>query len=322
MNRTDRLLAIVLELQAKNRLRAEDLAAIFETSKRTIYRDIQALAEAGVPVVSVPGQGYSLVEGYFLPPVRFTTGEASTLLLGSHSVAQTLDEEFRSAALSAGRKIEALLPEPLRQEVAGLQESLRFIATGAPLDPGQSGKLRSLRLAILARKTVRFEYTSRSGGEISTDRKEIRNVDPYRLSHVQEAWYLAGFDHTRQDLRTFRLDRIDQLTLLADTFKWDPGRVAALQRVEEGGDDLQRNLEIRALFDLEVARWVRESHYFFLTSAEDAPDGLLVTLHVRRSPEEALQWLLSWGAHVRVLSPQSLRARIAAEAEAMVKNHS
>ncbi len=73
MNRTDRLLAIVLELQGRGKRRAEDLAETFETSKRTIYRDIQALCETGVPIVSIPGRGYSLVEGYFLPPLSFTT---------------------------------------------------------------------------------------------------------------------------------------------------------------------------------------------------------------------------------------------------------
>src|SRR5215469_5290717 len=104
MNRTDRLLAIILELQARSRQRAEDLAATFETSKRTIYRDIQALSEAGVPIVSVPGQGYSLVEGYFLPPLRFSTEEAMMLLLGSDSVAQHFDPHYRAAALSASRK--------------------------------------------------------------------------------------------------------------------------------------------------------------------------------------------------------------------------
>jgi predicted DNA-binding transcriptional regulator YafY len=90
MNRTDRLLAIVLELQRKDNQRAEDLAAIFETSKRTIYRDIQALCESGVPVVSQPGLGYSLVKGYFLPPVSFSSDEATMLLLGNQFVADGL----------------------------------------------------------------------------------------------------------------------------------------------------------------------------------------------------------------------------------------
>src|SRR5437588_970923 len=89
MNRTDRLLAIILELQGKGWQRAEDLAETFETSKRTIYRDIQALGEAGVPVVSLPGRGYSLMKGYFLPPLSFTTDEATMLLLGSDLMAQS-----------------------------------------------------------------------------------------------------------------------------------------------------------------------------------------------------------------------------------------
>ena len=95
MNRTDRLLAIVLELQARGKQRAEDLAATFEVGKRTIYRDIQALCEAGVPVISTPGQGYALLEGYFLPPLRFTPDQALILLLGGDAMAQSFDYVLR-----------------------------------------------------------------------------------------------------------------------------------------------------------------------------------------------------------------------------------
>ena len=83
LNKTDRLLAIVLELQGKGRQRAEDMARTFQTSKRTIYRDIEALCEAGVPIVSTPGRGYALMKGFFLPPLSFTADEATILLLGS-----------------------------------------------------------------------------------------------------------------------------------------------------------------------------------------------------------------------------------------------
>ncbi|HWZ18246.1 MAG TPA: HTH domain-containing protein, partial [Ktedonobacteraceae bacterium] len=131
MNRTDRLLAIILELQGKGRQRAEDLAETFETSKRTIYRDIQALGEAGVPIVSIPGLGYSLMKGYFLPPLSFTADEATMLMLGSDLMAQSFDDQYRSAALSASCKIENVLPEKLREEVYYLQDSIRFITTDA-----------------------------------------------------------------------------------------------------------------------------------------------------------------------------------------------
>src|SRR5262245_5319620 len=132
MNRTDRLLAIVIELQARGKRRAEDLAATFEVGKRTIYRDIQALCEAGVPIISTPGQGYTLLEGYFLPPLSFSTDEALILLLGSDMMAQSFDAEYRLAAQSAGRKIAGALPEPLREEVRSLQERIRFFAEGGP----------------------------------------------------------------------------------------------------------------------------------------------------------------------------------------------
>src|SRR5919199_4428187 len=145
MNRTDRLLAIVLELQARGKQRAEDLAATFEVGKRTIYRDIQALCEAGVPVISTPGQGYSLLEGYFLPPLRFTPDEALILLLGSDTMAQSFDAEYRAAAESASRKIAGALPENLRAEVRSLQESIRFVAEGARERSREADLLRQLR---------------------------------------------------------------------------------------------------------------------------------------------------------------------------------
>ena len=106
MNRTDRLLAIVLELQRKGRQRAEDLAETFETSKRTIYRDLQALGEAGVPLLAIPGQGYSLMEGYFLPPLSFSTVEATMLLMGADFIAQHFDAQYRQAAVTATAKID------------------------------------------------------------------------------------------------------------------------------------------------------------------------------------------------------------------------
>src|SRR5215471_13626965 len=149
MNRTDRLLAIVLELQRKGSRRAEDLAATFETSKRTIYRDIQALSESGVPVVAQAGVGYSLVEGYFLPPVSFSADEATMLLLGGDFVAQNFDAQYRDAAKSAGHKIEAVLSEKLREEVGYLRDSIAFVSLVTLASDKSSSFLPQLRRAII-----------------------------------------------------------------------------------------------------------------------------------------------------------------------------
>src|SRR6266567_4782880 len=210
MNRTDRLLAIILELQGKGRQRAEDLAETFETSKRTIYRDVQALGEAGVPVVSIPGRGYSLMKGYFLPPLSFTTDEATMLLLGSDLMAQSFDAQYRAAALSASRKIEGVLPEKLRDEVRYLQDSIRFVTSNVMEQPGETEKLLQLRRAILQRSTIRFRYFTRhpsstAGAEgdsgVTTTHhhtslaptvpvQSTREADPYALVHFLNAWHV------------------------------------------------------------------------------------------------------------------------------------
>jgi predicted DNA-binding transcriptional regulator YafY len=311
MNRTDRLLAIVLALQARGRQRAADLADLFETSPRTIYRDIQALSEAGVPLVAIPGQGYSLMEGYFLPPLTFTAEEAAILLLGSGVMAQCFDAGYRAAAETAGRKIEAVLPAQSRTDVADLRESVHFVPEPTRI-PDKT--LAGLRGAIVDRNAVRLRYHSRYRTNGIADRPDTREVDPYALAHMAGAWYLTGYDHLRGAVRTFRLDRIEEIAVLERPFVRPPGAHLS------GREGDPRPIEILVLFDAEVARWVRERRSFFVTDVEDVADGLLVTLRVRQE-SEALPWLLGWGRHARVLEPQSVRRRIADEARRMLVVH-
>lgn len=314
MNRTDRLLAILLELQRKGSRRAEDLATTFETSKRTIYRDIQALSESGVPVVSRAGVGYSLVEGYFLPPVSFSADEATMLLLGADSAAQNFDAQYRAAAASASRKIEAVLSEKLRGEVEYLRDSIAFVEP-ATLASGESASfLPQLRRAIVERRTIRFDYHTR----YSRDGRAARNTretDPYAMLHYGDAWYLSGHCHLRNDIRNFRLDRMTGLRLLDKSFNRPPNF-----RLESPVDD-QRNLKVVALFSPEVAPWVRESRSYYVDSTEDVADGLLVTMRARVE-NEIFQWLFSWGSQVRVLEPESLRRRLVVEAGKILENYS
>lgn len=313
MNRTDRLFAVVLELQRNGRQRAEDLAARFETSKRTIYRDIQALCETGVPVVSLPGQGYSLAEGYFLPPLSFSSDEATMLLLGADLIAQNFDSEYRAAATSASRKIEAAISDKLRTEVRYLQSSIRFIADWQSDVSEKDRTLGALRRAVIDRRRIRFVYHTRFG-EKGRSSKKTREADPYGLCHSYGVWYLFAYCHLRRAPRNFRLDRISEIVMLDNRFE----RPADINL--EHIDDDKRNLVVRALFDKDVASWVREWPSYYVTSMEEMADGLMVEMMVR-SEREVLQWLLSWGSRVRVLAPESLRRLIADEAGKILKQH-
>ena len=128
MNRIDRLLGILLEFQARGELRGEDLARRFEVSVRTIYRDVQALSEMGVPVVATPGTGYRLLDGYFLPPLRFTPAEAALLAIGGNIVRARLDPELQSAADGAIAKLRGVLPPEQRAAVDRWQQQMVFVS--------------------------------------------------------------------------------------------------------------------------------------------------------------------------------------------------
>lgn len=306
MNRTDRLLAIVLELQARGGARAEDLARTFEVSKRTIYRDITALCEAKVPVVASPGTGYRLMEGYFLPPLSFTPDEAAMLVLGAHAVRFAVDTQYRQASDVALRKLEAVLPPASRARVQELFRSMRIF--GGWVSPEDAGKMAALREAILDRRVVRLTYSSPR-----EDRPRERDVEPYSLVFYRNVWHLSAYCRLRQDMREFRLDRIDTLSLLSTQFERDPARTEARRRHAPTGA-----LTVRVRFAERVLRWVREERHWSQRSEEL---GGVFVFSVDQ-PEEIIPWLLRWGAAAEVLEPESVRRAVAAEAERIANMYS
>ncbi len=312
MNRTDRLLALVLSLQSQGVQRAEDLAEQFEVSKRTIYRDLEALSQVGIPIVAIPGQGYHLLKGYFLPPLTFNEEEATVLLLGLDFIADQMDVGYQAAAFSAQQKIESVLSEELRMGVRDLQQSITFVPS-LRHDPEQRQQLQILRRALISRRRIGFRYTTRHP-QPGAAAVQDREVDPYGLVFFKEAWFLVAHCHLREDLRHFRLDRIEQLHLLDQTFVRPQDPFAASRKQTDG------DLVVRALFDPRIARWVQETRFFYQVAAEDHAEGLLVTLRARQVGE-ILPWLLSWGSQVRVLEPSSVQKQLKQEAERLIAHY-
>lgn len=306
MNRTDRLLGVLLELQRHKRVRAEDLAERFETSKRTIYRDIQALCETGVPIVAQAGFGYSIVDGYFLPPVSFTRDEATMLVLGARFMAGNFEPPYTEAALQASAKIEAVLEPKMREQVESFRESIFFAAMTPAVGQPSRSSLPLLRSAVLERRRVQFVYHTRFRGPGRSEQRE-RQADPYAMVNVGNIWYLIAHCHLRNDMRSFRVDRMTQVAVREERFV-RPDNFRSRQRNEDELDG--RRIEARVLIEAETAAWARESMSYYATAVEETAEGdLLVTLRVRVE-DEILHWVLSWGASARVLEPESLRARV------------
>jgi predicted DNA-binding transcriptional regulator YafY len=207
-----------------------------------------------------------------------------------------------------------VLPERLRAEVGALRESIHFPGGGISARPAEAAKLQVIRRAIATRSTVRFGYVARSGSEGAREPSQ-READPYAITNLGGIWYLTAYCHLRKGIRHFRLDRMDDLTVLERTFVRPEGF-----KVERGSLSEPGSMEVRAHFDREIVRWVRESPSFFTVAEEETPEGLLLTLRVRHE-NEVLQWLLSWGRHVDVLAPETLRRRLAEEAQAILARH-
>lgn len=315
MNKTDRLLAIVLELQRKGTIRAEDLAATFETSVRTIYRDMQALSEAGVPIVGAPGQGYSLMEGYFLPPVSFSVEEAVALLIGSDLVEQVFDQNFGNSARAVQRKVEAILSADVGEQASRIRSTFRLVSPRANnLREQEKAHAQLIHDAIINQRKVRFRYRRGTPGE-GNDRETVRDVAPYGLVLVRGSWILLAHCDLRQDIRRFRLSRMSGLVVLEDRFILpDHFNFNEYKPLDD------RSLEVQIVISTAIADRVKESGYFFIEEITEHPDGFLVRLRVRQI-EEILSWVLGLGADAVVLTPESLRIRVRDEAKKLFERY-
>ncbi|MBN3522886.1 helix-turn-helix transcriptional regulator [Paenibacillus apiarius] len=321
MNRTDRLLAILLELRSRKLCRAEDLAEQFEISVRTVYRDMLALSEAGIPICAVPGQGYSLMEGYFLPPLSLLPEEAILLLCGGELMESIFYSPWKEHARSAHRKIEALLSSSQREQVDELRQQVRIL----PVPYAESSALRDqdlemdtrlfgmIREGIQENCVLHIEYYGLHNGSEGDSSPTRRKIHPYGLIHVGGRWMLVAYCELRQAMRHFRLDRIEALQPTKETFLRDPD--FSLPAYKKDND---RTVKVQVCFTPDIASQVRASRCFYIDSYEEQADRLLVNLLVRRE-DEALSWILGWGYRAKVLEPASLVQRIEEEIAALQK---
>jgi len=208
--RLSRLTAILTQLQTKRLLTATELADKFSVSIRTIYRDIKALEQAGVPIVTEDGKGYTLMEGYRVPPVMFTEAQANALITAEQLVLKNKDTSFIKDYKEAIDKIKAVLKYSVKDKANLLSERLQFRQNNN--NEKTSNYLSDLQFALTNFRLTEIKYTN------ETNESTNRMIEPFALYSTQENWLLIAFCRLRKEYRAFRLDRITQLRILNDTF--------------------------------------------------------------------------------------------------------
>ena len=214
MRRADRLFQIIQLLRRRHVVTAAFLARELEVSERTVYRDIRDLVGSGVPIDGEAGVGYTLRRGYDLPPLMFTEPELEAMVLGARVVSSWGDQALGRAAKDALARIEAALPERLREKLTNTP----LFAPGFHVQPETIASLTPLRVAIEERRIVWVRYED--GAKEITD----RTVKPVGLFFWGYRWSLSAWCELRQAFRSFRLDRIRQMELREERFTLLPGQ--------------------------------------------------------------------------------------------------
>ena len=210
MNRIDRLFGILTLLQSKKFTTADQIAERFGISVRTVYRDIRALCEQGIPLSFEQHKGYYVVQGYFLPPVSFSTEEANALLLMETMVYGFADKSIQTHYSTALNKIKAGLRHTQKEKLEFLNNNIKLqVPACFVLD---FDYLSALQNAITARTVVEIEYKNKQ------DEVSKRLVEPIGLIFYALNWHLIAWCHKRLEYRDFRLSRILHIRCTAMPF--------------------------------------------------------------------------------------------------------
>jgi predicted DNA-binding transcriptional regulator YafY len=310
VNRIDRLVAILIHLQGRRVTRAEDIADEFQTSIRTVYRDIAALAEAGVPVVGEAGLGYSIVKGYHLPPVHFTTEEATALITASMLMDRFTDSSLASSMDSALAKIRAVLPPDHQDHIARLER--RMTVPNAPQRNGPA-TLFLIQKALADRTVLRIAY--RGSGASDALRREI---EPLGLTYYGDRWHLIAFCRLRKDYRDFRTDRIAAITASSEQF--NPHEEFSLIDFIGRWEDQPNTLHGSIRADPIAAERIRKEAPFKILQEERNQNGVTFTIEVG-DWNWIIGWLLSFGDRIVIIDPVDLRALLCQSAKAAARHH-
>jgi predicted DNA-binding transcriptional regulator YafY len=276
---------------------AQEVADRFNISLRTVYRDVKALEESGVPVIGEAGSGYTIMEGYRLPPVMFTQEEASALLLGAKLAEHLTDESIKKHFNAALYKIKAVLRTTDKEHMDQLSDNIAVLSR-LPHDDSAGRYLTELQKALGDKREIHIRY--QSGEDAITE----RTLEPIGLCHYGQAWHLIGWCKLRNNYRDFRVSRIQQLQILENTFESEthPSLQEYLQSMVSSSE-LQ---EVVIRFDKSTARHIGNQKYFYGYVREEMCDDHVRMFYVTSHLEYFGRWLLMYTHHVTIESPEAL----------------
>lgn len=303
MNRIDRISALLIYLQSRPVVRASEMAERCGVSLRTIYRDMRSLTEAGVPVCGDAGVGYSLVEGYRLPPLMFSRDEALAFLTAEKFIEQLTDSHTSLNFHQGMDKVRAVLRSVDKNFLVGLGNSIEVFRSGRAAKIGFPDLIPTILNSIDRKRAIGITYYTPAKNE-----RTQRQIEPVGMVYSYPQWYLMAWCRLRGEYRNFRLDRIEVIAATESDFS---RAHPELQVLTAKIDDQSSLTKVVLRTGTEMARRTSDTGYFMgLVEQTPIDEHTVQQTYMTYSLEAMARWVLGNIDTTTIVEPQELKNRI------------
>ena len=305
MNRIDRVTAVLIQLQSKRIVKAQDIAERFNISLRTVYRDINTLQEAGVPIIGEAGLGYSIMDGYRLPPVMFTKEEATAFLTAEKLIEKFTDPSTEVSYKSAMYKVRAVLRSTEKDLLENIEEHIEVIRKVLPHgDSSVNNTLQNLLRSISEKRVLNIRYAAFTSDEVTQ-----RDVEPIGIFYSNGYWHTIAFCRLRNDYRDFRTDRILQIATTDKNFDKEHPSLKSYLELMNKEQELQT---IIINVDAYAAKFLSVQKYYYGFLKEEKVNDCVQMTFLTPHDDYFERWFITFADHAEIVSPDSLKIKLKA----------
>lgn len=310
LKKLDRVTAILTQLQSKPVVRAQDLAEKFDVSIRTIYRDVKTLENAGIPIVGEAGNGYSLMDGYKLPPVMFTKEEVLSFITAEKLMQKFSHQSLGNHYQTAMEKVRSVLRYSDKSLIQNIEKQIAVFNFHSQPEDSLKNVIPIILESIAEKTQLNIEY------QTVDSKVSHRTIEAVGIFFEFNFWYIMAYCTLRKDFRQFRVDRILQISKTQIPFLQKYGQVNDYRKPH--GDKVRAKL----LVDKKImAHLVNSKKYYGLIEEVVTEEGVELTFETEWINDGFPRWVITFADYAKVLEPESLRTKLNELLMKMVERH-
>jgi predicted DNA-binding transcriptional regulator YafY len=313
MNRIDRVSAILIQLQSRRVVKAQDIAGRFNISLRTVYRDVKTLEEAGIPIIGEAGVGYSIMEGYRLPPVMFTREEATAFLTAEKFIEKWTDASTMEHHKSAMYKIRAILKTAEKNLLEDIDSKREVLKSHSQLQVDNKDHIQTLLNAIARKNIITIDYFANH-----SQQNTKRDIEPIGIFFKDGHWHLIAWCQMREAYRDFRIDRISCIKVTDSVFNNIHPTLKAY--IAQTAKEQELDLVVIRVEKKAHPRLEYQKYYSGFVSEKIVGSQIEMTF-LTNSLECFARWYMMFGDKAEIISPDSLKDQVGNIASSIVQKN-